>query len=320
MIPASPKRARHLEPLPAASERPKVPEPFPDVALVEPPCLIAGEPCRLHIRLARDIACVGSWPQVHVSAGGRRVGTAGGVYMRRDTMSVTIPAVDSCCVSLDITPVGHEHSQSTVNILALPRPAALEVCDLFEMAQRQPDGCYIKASEQLDHVDQKESLKEELWSSYFGAFCADFASVLECLSTGSRCAQPTCACLVRHMLSHHMWHSASFLMTSCIRSGGQVTLGPFALNEEDVEPDRLQANYFRMRGCAVEEWMLVETPGPAGPCRRQNQMVDSYRIVAPIGESATEAGSSEEGGVWTESVTWVEEPLESTSVCIDGRA
>ena len=68
--------------------------------------------------------------------------------------SVSIPAVDSGCARLDIPPVGDGQSESTVCVLALPRRAAQEVCDLFKMAQLQAGNGYIKDSHPLDPLDR----------------------------------------------------------------------------------------------------------------------------------------------------------------------
>ncbi|CAD7694720.1 unnamed protein product [Ostreobium quekettii] len=52
--------------------------------------------------------------------------------------------------------------------------------------------------------------------------------------------------LARYLIANELWYTASFLLTTCLRCGVPVTLGPFALSEENLKAENLRTDFFVM--------------------------------------------------------------------------
>eukprot|EP00803_Ostreobium_quekettii_P005779 evm.model.scf_349.4 EVM.evm.TU.scf_349.4 scf_349:58086-62460(+) len=248
----------------------------PEVALIEPPCLVAGEACSLDVHFSRDLQ-LREKLQVDLVRGGEAVGTVEMIQNGGNTLSLSLPAIKCWGIYLDLSPmamgsIGQDEEEKSVAILALPREASQEVRRLFEMALLEIEvggdqkTCFLPMGKtDLRHLDEQER-RVAVWKSYFRTFCSDFASALDGLLSRSDHTPGRCASLSAYLLSQHMWHSASFLMTTCLRAGAVVTLGPFALAEEDLSAARLESGW-----CDVPHWdvEMGDWPPVAPPAERK---------------------------------------------------
>ncbi|CAD7699320.1 unnamed protein product [Ostreobium quekettii] len=288
----------------------------PDVALIEPPCLVAGSDSCVDIHLSRDLRDKETL-RVELRRGEQVL--AGGTIMAGEgrVVSICAPAMDSCVAQIAITNSDNELCISTSSLLALPESAAGEFGSLLSRTIAEvhnnsaprmgccPSACPNEDADVRPNLltqvcEDAQWMKEAVWATYFRPLCADFAAVLEDLVAHQRDqldqgdqedledqvdqidhSEDLRVQLTTYLIANHMWTSASFLLTTCMRSGVRVTLGPFRLGEDDVTPHCLKRHFF-----------LVGT-GVAGPVGGGQIPVDAVKKIGPLRKRSGELNLEE---------------------------
>ncbi|CAD7702311.1 unnamed protein product [Ostreobium quekettii] len=181
------------------------------------------------------------------------------------TASVPVPAIESGELCVTITQIGRPGKDHAASVLALPEEAADEMCEMFAKMvgevrtrglSRGSTLIYVHPDQVTDGFDTQRSrrpllkehhadqvLKEQVWMTHFRPLSSDFASALEGQAAASDCPAGRRAPLATYLIANRRWATASFLLTTCLRSGARVSLGPFALSEEDISVESLERDF-----------------------------------------------------------------------------
>eukprot|EP00803_Ostreobium_quekettii_P007675 evm.model.scf_96.8 EVM.evm.TU.scf_96.8 scf_96:123393-125899(+) len=232
------------------------------VALIEPPCLVAGRACNVVLHTSTEANARALTTKGEGESQASLVSNAG------RTVSIAVPPSENYWVSLAVPAAEEGGQESTVVMLALPRSAAQEMQYLFlrmaaEARQRKGRlstelhyGGHDMTGASQEFSDDMGA-KKAAWAHHFGPFSIDFADALEDLISGDGQKKGLIVPLARYLMTNRLWNAASFLLTTCSRCGVPVTLGPFALSEDDVSADNLRNDFAVMMseeaGLAVGE-------------------------------------------------------------------
>ncbi|CAD7699321.1 unnamed protein product [Ostreobium quekettii] len=97
--------------------------------MMDPPCLVAGRECSLEVHFCREVVV----KNMEVTRDGESVNARRRQTKKGKKIRLSIPANEGCRVSVGVArPACPEAMTPSVDVLALPREAAEEVCQLFE--------------------------------------------------------------------------------------------------------------------------------------------------------------------------------------------
>jgi len=196
-------------------------------------------------------------------------------------LRLPLPPVSATCLSVAVEAVGGPSLHPAPFLLSLPEGASKDFCRLFSMMltavstrdpllttdllRRHPVR-HVRPSPDEPSPQQlgppsgpsgpcsgpagpsrgsagPVPLKVAVWNRYFRPLCLHLADLLKGLADGAGEAHDACVPTLVYLLDNELWCVASFLLKACLASGVPVTLGPFALLDEDVEPERLRRDY-----------------------------------------------------------------------------
>ncbi|CAD7694719.1 unnamed protein product [Ostreobium quekettii] len=242
-----------------------------EVVLIDPPCLVAERDCDVDIHFSREVHV----RKMALTRDGTLMANAPSAPQMTKTIRVSVPAIESCCVCVDVDLGRGDESRPTLCMLVLPKAAAEEICDLFShmmadiYASRAGASCVDALQNPMDapatadgplppeSLDDQE-LKEAAWTTYFRQFSADFAQILKDLDSGAPGGHTGSVPMAMYLLKRRSWSTASFLLNRCLASGVRVTWGPFVLSESDLGPEQLERDF-------SSHVQLVEANGQDSP-------------------------------------------------------
>ncbi|CAD7699328.1 unnamed protein product [Ostreobium quekettii] len=264
---------------------------MPAVVLVEPACLVEGQDCEVEIHLSREVACADGQQVVlrgeddlvvtaPLTAQEGRIWRLVLPPVSTTSLSVAVegPRIPPTPPEPFLLVLPEAASNDLRRLFAMMLTAvdtrdALMTADLLHRHPVHPtrpsDHEHLpRPPKLLEHSPGPEGpssgpmgpsfgpagpapLKVAVWNRYFRPLCLHLADLLKGLADGASEAHDACVPTLVYLLDNERWWLASFLLKACLASGVPVTLGPFALLEEDVEPERLRRDYLAIGHGAV---------------------------------------------------------------------